>query len=193
MSRFYYWGPLLFHTKLKDDDLEKVEKLCNKNEDLNHRSELAGHIQGEYKINSKSLETILEEYFDDFRGTYQHWYNSYNDFYINSAWVNYMKKAEYNPVHTHNNCDLSAVLYLSIPDEIKKENEAFEGNGNDNSGPGEINFIVGSRTPGFINHKNFMPETGDMFIFPADLMHSVAPFKSDVERVSIAFNMRYKI
>ena len=64
---------------------------------------------------------------------------------------------------------------------------------NDNSGPGEINFIVGSRTPGFINHKNFMPETGDMFIFPADLMHSVAPFKSDVERVSIAFNMRYKI
>tara|TARA_Y100001938_G_scaffold148435_1_gene232130 strand:- start:93 stop:665 length:573 start_codon:yes stop_codon:yes gene_type:complete len=190
MFKFYYWGPLLFHTKLDSDALKKIDKLCYKNEDLNHRVRLAGHIQGEYLINPKELEKVLENSFKKFNEAYQHWYNCNDDFYINSSWVNYMKKGEYNPVHTHDKCDLSAVLYLSVPDEIKKENETFVGT---DLGPGSIRFIISSYTPGFISQQSFMPETGDMFIFPAHLMHMVAPFKSDVERVSVAFNMKRKI
>ena len=190
MYKFYYWGPLLFNIKLDNDVLENVKKLCNKNEDVNHRERLAGHIEGEYLINSRELEKILEDSFKKFNQTYQHWYGQDDDFYINSAWVNYMKKGEYNPVHTHDKCDLSAVLYLSVPDEIKKEKETFVGT---DIGPGSIRFIISSYTPGFISERSFMPETGDMFIFPAHLMHMVSPFKSDVERVSVAFNMRRKI
>jgi len=190
MFKFYYWGPLLFHTKLDGDVLKKINKLCHKNEHLNCKGGLAGHIQGEYLVDSKKLEKVLKNSFKKFNEIYQHWYNSNDDFYIDNSWVNYMKKGEYNPVHIHDTCDISAVLYLSVPDEIKKENETFVGS---DLGPGSIKFIMSSYTPNFITQKSFMPETGDMFMFPAHLMHMVAPFKSDVERVSVAFNMKRKI
>ena len=40
---------------------------------------------------------------------------------IDSAWVNYMKKGESNPMHIHLPCDLSSVLYLDVPDELLEE------------------------------------------------------------------------
>jgi hypothetical protein len=43
---------------------------------------------------------------------------------------------------------------------------------------------------GLITDKYFMPVAGDFFIFPAHLRHVVSPFKSSVERVSIAANFK---
>ena len=34
-----------------------------------------------------------------------------------------------------------------------------------------------------------VPKTGDIFIFPAELKHTVYPFTSDVERVTMSFNV----
>jgi hypothetical protein len=33
------------------------------------------------------------------------------------------------------------------------------------------------------------PKTGDFFVFPAKLHHTVAPFKSDVTRISVSGNL----
>ena len=47
---------------------------------------------------------------------------------------------------------------------------------------------------GFINNPYWDGNSvkGDLFIFPSNLLHYVAPFKSNVERVSISFNMKEK-
>ena len=41
----------------------------------------------------------------------------------------------------------------------------------------------------YISANNFVPEVGDMFIFPASLHHYVNSFKSNGERISISGNL----
>jgi len=194
ISRFYYLGPLLFHIKIEEKDLIEISKLCHKNENLNFRKNLAGHIKDEFEIDNKKLESILDKYLDNYKNCFFNFYKRDINFYVNSAWVNFMKAGEFNPVHTHSNCDLSAVLFLSIPDEIKKENMNFEGNKNVSNvvGPGVIQFITSAPRENFITEKSFLPDRGDLFIFPYNLLHYVAPFKANVERVSVAFNLKEK-
>jgi len=192
-SKFYYFGPLLFHTKVNENDLKEIDALCHKNEDLNFRKHLAGHIDDEFRINHKKLEYILDLYFDDYKKCNQNFYGDYIDFYINSAWVNFMKPGDFNPLHTHNNCALSAVLFLSVPNEIKQEYYNFKKiRSNINTGPGELTFFALPEIKHFITEKSFFPNRGDLLIFPANLAHYVAPFKSNVERISVAFNMKIK-
>ena len=38
-------------------------------------------------------------------------------------------------------------------------------------------------------YQSHFPEVGDLFIFPAWLKHYVAPFKADVERISVSGNI----
>ena len=88
---------------------------------------------------------------------------------ILSCWMNDMKPGEYNPVHTHNeNIGYSANLYLKIPAFI-----------NDCKNPhkwvdGKITFI----SPDATSVQAFTPEVGDFYIFGADHMHCVHPFKT---------------
>jgi len=88
---------------------------------------------------------------------------------ILSVWVNDMKQGEYNPVHTHNeNTGYSANLYLKIPEYINdaKEPHKFK--------DGKICFIA----PSAISSEFFTPKVGEFYIFQADHMHCVYPFKS---------------
>jgi len=194
ISRFYFLGPLLYHAEVEEKELTEINKLCSKNESLNVRKSLAGHIEDEFEIDYRKLEFILDKYLNDYKNCFLNFYGSDIDFYINSAWVNFMKAGEFNPVHTHYNCNFSAVLFLSMPDEIKKENMNFKGNkiASNTAGPGELKFITSAPISGFITEKSFLPKAGDLFIFPHNLPHSVAPFKSNVERISIAFNIKGK-
>jgi hypothetical protein len=79
---------------------------------------------------------------------------------------------------------------LKIPEEIKKEYKEFKGK---SSGPGGISFIYGEGNRQAITYQAHFPEEKDLFIFPAWLKHYVAPFKSDVERVSISGNLASKV
>ena len=88
---------------------------------------------------------------------------------ILSCWVNDMKPGEYNPVHTHNeNMGYSANLYLKIPEYINdvKEPHKFK--------DGQICFIA----PSAVSSEFLTPKVGEFYIFQADHMHCVNPFKS---------------
>ena len=37
-----------------------------------------------------------------------------------------MKKGEFNPIHIHENCNLSSVVYLEVPNKIKEEFGSLE-------------------------------------------------------------------
>jgi len=69
--------------------------------------------------------------------------------------------------------------------ELKKEHEEYKGK---SCGPGGIQFIYGNGPRDAITYMSFLPEEGDMFIFPAWLKHWVAPYKSDCTRITVSGN-----
>tara|TARA_Y100000739_G_C20415096_1_gene376285 strand:+ start:65 stop:724 length:660 start_codon:yes stop_codon:yes gene_type:complete len=95
-------------------------------------------------------------------------------------WVNYQKSGEFNPIHEHGG-NISAIIYLDIPEEINREND---GDQYQVMRAGCLEFV-------YDNSKTMVitPKTGMIFLFPAELKHCVYPFKSDVERISMSFNL----
>ena len=191
-SCFYYWGPLLFKTKIDSEDLIKINKLCKKDKTKDARKSLAGHLDHEYHIEKEKLFEILVKYFDIYKSFYYEWYRrNLSSVEITASWVNYMKSGDYNPPHVHLECDLSSVIYLKVPNVLKKEHDSYAGS-IDGGGPAGISFYYGEYRPLAIDQVELFPEEGDFFVFPSFLRHSVSPFKSNVERVSVAANFRIK-
>jgi hypothetical protein len=114
---------------------------------------------------------------------------SNNKYLIKALWVNFQKQHEFNPPHDHSD-ELSFVAYLKIPKEIKEEYDNYKGK---SSGPGGISFIYGEGNRQAITYQAHFPEEKDLFIFPAWLKHYVAPFRSDVERISVSGNITSSI
>ena len=191
--KFYYWGPLLYHCRLKKDDLQKIKKLTSKRKP--HNINLAGIIKDQFlflKEDQQKFDEVIAPYLKVFGDCYINFFGyepRSKPFEVciktMQVWTNFMNKGDANPVHVHTNCTWSSVMYLDVPTPLKKEQSKFVGTG---CGPGGIAFLTGPAVPGFINYKSFRPHDGDFFIFPKDLYHYVAPFKSKCTRVSVAAN-----
>jgi len=185
---FYYWGPLLFKIKLRPDDLKACAKLCSKKASLINNT-LAGVIKHEHYVSTRKYYKVLDPYLNSFRRGYKQWYGEplVKKTSMVAAWVNFMVAGEFNPPHIHGNCAFSSVLFVKIPKKLKEENKKFRGKG---GGPGSLSFIHGVFQPYAMNSKYFLPEEGDLFIFPATLFHFVAPFMSEGERISMSANFK---
>ena len=110
---------------------------------------------------------------------------------LKSLWVNYQKKAEYNPPHCHNG-DISFVIYPSIPKELEDEPT---GAADDDQVKGG-NIVLAHNETHFQNFlsfttslQNIQPYTGLILMFPSHLVHHVYAFQQDVERVSVSGNI----
>lgn len=75
--------------------------------------------------------------------------------------------------HTHPENALSAVYYVSVPDD---------------AGPIIFSDPRGPLPP-FDNTVTVFPKAGDLLIFPSWLLHQVGPTRGLQERISIAFNI----
>ena len=192
---FPYWGPFVLETTVGQEFvdllLEKGNESREKN--LDYRKHLAGMIDNEYHYEDyegwfiPEFNPYVNLYLDTLVSNWLPDDNISKSYYIQSLWINYQKANEYNPPHNHTG-DFSFIIFLQVPDEIKKENEEVRGRHN-NNGPGMINFIYGESIPFFINHYSSLPSTKDIYIFPSSLRHFVHAFKSDVERISVSGNI----
>ena len=202
---FSYWGPLLVETKIDQEFLdillEKGKESRDKN--LDYRKNLAGVLRHEY-------------YYDDVGDWYFSKMNPYINSYLEATekymgnspytntphptditrwdllrlWINFQQAKEYNPPHDHGG-DISFVIYLQVPDEIKEENKRKKDE-HRNEGPGMIMFDYGQKAPFSINRQFRLPIAGRMFIFPSWLMHHVHSFESNVERISVSGNINFR-
>jgi|TARA_R100001086_G_C11795567_1_gene247456 hypothetical protein len=187
---FYYSGPLIFKSRLTDEELRKLIALCKKDKKQSWNKNLAGLIEEEYRIGDQiALKKILDPHLLNFKAAYENWYQStFKDISIVEGWVNFMKAYEHNPIHTHTQCDFSSVIYLSFPKSFKKEIQNTVTSG---TKPGDINFFINAQdTPFYINRRNFTPQVADFLMFPASLPHFVNGFKSKGERISVAINFK---
>jgi len=104
------------------------------------------------------------------------------------GWINVNRAGDFNVLHCHPGCFLSAVYYVKVPQEMKGGEISFR----DPRGP----VVAMYETPGidlpWVGSGMgipFTPTTGQLLIFPAWLEHRVERFEGPTERISIAFNV----
>ena len=203
--RFSHWGPFVLEAKIEkefvDILLEKGKESREKN--LDSRKDLAGAIEHEYYYDDvgdwffSRMKRFINVYIDGAK-TYMGktmWskipdLSNITKWELIRLWINFQKAKEYNPPHDHSG-DLSFVIYLQVPDEIKIEYELLIGEHRHN-GPGTINFDYGQKMPFAIDRQYRLPSPGDIFIFPSWLVHHVHSFQADVERISVSGNIFFK-
>ena len=106
-------------------------------------------------------------------------------------WIVEQQPGEYNPIHTHTSCDVSAVMYLKTPNFLPSEKTERDDDGT-------IYFVggVGNDRQGQlkINSLKIKPTAGQFFIFPAHMMHTVYPYKTNdnFARMSVSFNASFE-
>ena len=187
----YNWGPCLVKVKILDEFKKILIDEAKKNEE-DFRGKLAGQIKKETGYNDKSRDKIIP-YLSPYLGIYDQCFQRYQNktydskpqYALTALWCNFQRQNEFNPPHDHDG-KLSFVVYLSIPEKLKKENSEYKGR---SCGPGGIQFMWGGGPRDCVSYQSYFPKEGDMFIFPAWLKHWVSPFQSDCVRVSVSGNV----
>ncbi len=114
------------------------------------------------------------------------------------GWVNNMKKYEYNPIHYHPYCNITTVFFFNNLDEnfltdiianknIKRNHGAPDSKPG-NTDDGILELVYNSAN--YFEQGTFRIAAKEkMFlVFPAHLLHTVYPFISDENRITVSFN-----
>lgn len=109
------------------------------------------------------------------------------DIHMVNCWANINEKGDWNAPHHHAPQDWSGVAYIRSAGTGERKPKIIQ--------DGDIVFFdpVG---PNWLSHRqptvNYPAEDGKVLIFPAYLLHMVAPHAGDVPRISVAFNFKIK-
>lgn len=208
-SFIHPWGEFIYKGLLSNDELiffkEQAEYARNNQKSVGEA--LAGNIKEQYSAgeqtyeNQKEVFKILDPHIINYikysANSMQSLQESvlkpkYRDDKIDieniryhlgeGPWFNFMKKNEFNPLHCHTG-NISGILMITVPEEIKKESETFIVETNLRC-PGQVEWI-GSGPAGY----KVDPNEGEIYLFNSLLRHQVYPFQSDVERITSSFNV----
>jgi len=110
------------------------------------------------------------------------------DTFIIRGWINVNRPGDFNTLHCHPGCFISATYYVKVPADMKGGEIYFR----DPRGPA----VAMYETPGielpWVGSGigiPVAPATGKLLLFPSWLEHRVEPFEGSGERISIAFNL----
>ena len=205
-----HFGPFFGSCMLPQDATDALikmsdELLSNKLSE-SHGQSLAGVIDKEIKVYKSDMEKAgVDQLIESCVRSYvvhcaknHGFFNETHLFesMINSAWIVSQYANEYNPMHNHTGCDISAVIYLKTPDvkgrrnlESKKGREDYDGS---------IAFVhsaMGNRNHDVLEKgvMNLSPTSGLLIMFPSYLIHTVYPFIGEGERRCLPFNAVYRV
>ena len=106
------------------------------------------------------------------------------------AWININKPGAYNIKHDHPDSNLAGVLWIKCSDN--SGNIEF-----DNPSVFQTYREIDSYTDDFKNKSDiyqsyyFTPIEGRVLVFPSHLLHKVDENKSEEDRISVSFNIRF--
>ena len=153
---------------------------------------------GYLSINTRLLnKECLKELKDKIQSQIEHYVHSVLnvetgvEFYITNSWITVHEKGDYAAQHNHVNSLFSGTYYIDAPDD--DESALYFHTKNKNT-------IFPTSVSPTINEWNifnsgsyyFKPKTGDLFIFPSHLEHSVDRSTSESKRYCLAFNVFVK-
>ena len=205
-----HFGPFFASCILPDDALDAMLKMSDEilSDKLSesHGQSLAGVIDKEIKVYKEDMDKAgVDQLIESCVRSYvihcakAHGFFSETHTFesmINSAWIVSQYANEYNPLHNHNGCDISAVIYLKVPDVKGRRNLESKKGKDDNDG--NIAFVhssVGNRNFDVFEKgiMNLEPRPGLLVMFPSYLAHTVYPFIGEGERRCLPFNAVYRI
>ena len=216
LKTYFPYGPGIGHAKLPDELVNDLNKDCDdivkdkelsKSHDWSHS--LVGEVEQELLLSNDivnkwgswfglQVRAYVAAYFNQLTIPNQNIFSvpieealqAANNLQINvqAAWYIRSFTGDYNPLHTHGNCELTCVGFLKVPDLSgeQKNDKARNNNGVleviGSAGYNDLTFFENDRI-------GFTPEVGNWYLFPASLRHGVYPFKADGERRSFSINM----
>jgi hypothetical protein len=156
-------------------------------------NKLAGNIAREYNFDQSATDTIkkiLSPYAKTYFETNRDLFQTSGEIKLDSAWVNFQSKYEFNPMHSHGG-DISFVIWVNIPysysDEMKNKSVIYSNNPLAGCFQFLYTDILGILRDETINCDKSLE--GTMLMFPSRLHHTVYPFyTSDDYRISISGN-----
>lgn len=194
-KRTYGFGPLILKSKIPEDMrvdlLERVNKAV-----VPYNNKLASIIDDvrELRVGDQVwLADALYPYACDYLKAIEERADDtsvdtvapeFKTIALQAAWVNFQKRYEINTEHYHKG-NISFSVYLSIPPELVEEHDSYIGTG---SRPGSIVFRYGEVMNFSVVTTRFLPEEGDILLFPSWLHHYVTPYKTNCTRISMAGN-----
>ncbi len=106
---------------------------------------------------------------------------SRKDLVITQSWINKSVRDEYHQEHTHPNSIASGVFYFVSKDDMppvlfRRKNHR------------EISLSVDEYNDFNSSRRTIYLKSGDLIIFPSNMIHGVPPNNTDNERISLAFN-----
>ena len=177
-----------------------------KQHQVNKKKVLAGHISSSLRIDQKSkylkefinnvLPHMTSKYIEAYKGLpVRHLVSNEHskiELNLDSLWVNFQNKHEFNPIHSHGGA-LSFVIWMKIPTSSTEQNNLPISKNSSSKGLASnfsfiYNDILGTlRTFVYQLEKNI---SGYLVMFPSSLHHQVCPYyESDDTRISISGNL----
>lgn len=129
------------------------------------------------------LKRIAEEALQDYLIQF---YNPINPdkikLVVTQSWLNYTDKTQYHHKHYHHNSVISGCIYINANKE--KDSIVF---GKRMTGE---NWQIQALEQNYFNCNEFTVNvgTGDIVLFPSNMLHSVPKTEHDYTRISLAFN-----
>ena len=169
------------------------------------KPELAGNISSSIRLDGSSplLEEFMSELLPSFIDKHVESYGSPwrvvmkegKSLNLNSFWVNFQKKHEFNPPHDHGGV-YSFVIWMQIPTSFAEQRKlpvCIESNADNLISNFAFSY---TNTLGKVSTFAYNMEKeaeGYMVMFPSQMTHQVFPFyESDGERISISGNINIK-
>ncbi len=190
--------------QLPEDTVDSLWKLIeeSKKQPEDMKSELAGNISSSIRLDVNSpligdfvtnvipiyIEQTIKSYGPPWRVTMKEG----QGWTLESLWVNFQKKHEFNPPHDHSGV-YSFVIWMQIPTSFAEQRKLpICVNSNANTQISNFAFSY-TNTLGKVSTFAYNMEKeaeGYMVMFPSQILHQVFPFyENDGERISISGNV----
>lgn len=186
-------NPGVLVTKIPDDLFLELRASVKPAVDaaVPYHNDLVGNIEQEYMFPiSERFTEFLNMMWTAYRERFQVWMErEYN--IPDYAWINLMKKGEFNPLHLHDGV-ASWVAWVDIPYDLQEEIKTDSEQRRKYPTASMFQFVY-NKLNGELVHMNLPIDSsweGTMVMFPSYLRHQVYPFStSDGQRISIASNI----
>lgn len=163
---------------------------------LSNNENLAGHLQKQIKIEDLPV-TVRDDIMRNFRrpevteyvSKYKDTMNPIPPIKLETTWVNYMKKTEFNPLHRHGGL-FSFVIFIQIPYDLSEEDKVFPDTPDKKTS--RLGFVFNEPLAGPEEITLDVDESfvGKIILFDAKLPHLVYPFyTSDECRITASGNV----
>ena len=181
-------GPVHLNERLEDLAHRLMQDDCNASQRTN-----CGGWHYAFDV-FKLEEQVVGEFRDQMKQHVQAFLNHFRpedrkktDQFRLEGWINVNRPGDYNILHCHPGCFLSATYYVRIPLDMKGGEIVFR----DPRGPAVAMYETpGMELPwvGTGMGIPFSAGTGHLLLFPSWLEHRVERFEGSGERITIAFN-----